>query len=41
MTKLHGLGISTHTLTWSVTPRDIDPKTYTPISTHTLTWSVT
>ena len=33
--------ISTHTLTWSVTPVFIDTEGSTKISTHTLTWSVT
>ena len=35
------LAISTHTLTWSVTPLFIDTEGSTKISTHTLTWSVT
>ena len=35
------IGISTHTLTWSVTYLKIDTKRPTKISTHTLTWSVT
>ena len=34
-------GISTHTLTWSVTNSVIAFRTITLISTHTLTWSVT
>ena len=34
-------GISTHTLTWSVTYSLILPIAYLKISTHTLTWSVT
>ena len=34
-------GISTHTLTWSVTTVDIDNSIIIGISTHTLTWSVT
>ena len=34
-------GISTHTLTWSVTPlAPLQPR-HNKISTHTLTWSVT
>ena len=33
--------ISTHTLTWSVTPRDVAHFANLKISTHTLTWSVT
>ena len=39
--KVGLIGISTHTLTWSVTepPREITP--IVGISTHTLTWSVT
>ena len=34
-------GISTHTLTWSVTEQGLICKSVTCISTHTLTWSVT
>ena len=34
-------GISTHTLTWSVTSVCIPQITARSISTHTLTWSVT
>ena len=34
-------GISTHTLTWSVTPQERSPEECFWISTHTLTWSVT
>ena len=34
-------GISTHTLTWSVTGRSNRHFQTTKISTHTLTWSVT
>ena len=34
-------GISTHTLTWSVTHWLIDIALALQISTHTLTWSVT
>ena len=34
-------GISTHTLTWSVTGLKINNGSGTFISTHTLTWSVT
>ena len=33
--------ISTHTLTWSVTPFPLPLRPLYPISTHTLTWSVT
>ena len=33
--------ISTHTLTWSVTPNNYTDKIDLNISTHTLTWSVT
>ena len=33
--------ISTHTLTWSVTPSPAPQTCGAPISTHTLTWSVT
>ena len=33
--------ISTHTLTWSVTPQTIAQSYNHCISTHTLTWSVT
>ena len=33
--------ISTHTLTWSVTPLTAETKPFKMISTHTLTWSVT
>ena len=33
--------ISTHTLTWSVTPIDCYTLGNLSISTHTLTWSVT
>ena len=33
--------ISTHTLTWSVTPNNYTDKINLNISTHTLTWSVT
>ena len=40
-TEIWGTGISTHTLTWSVT-EFFDNEMYIPkISTHTLTWSVT
>ena len=39
LTKL--AGISTHTLTWSVTAADSQPLFAVCISTHTLTWSVT
>ncbi len=36
-----GMGISTHTLTWSVT-KGVPETIYSKIiSTHTLTWSVT
>ena len=35
------IGISTHTLTWSVTPNTAEVRQFKPISTHTLTWSVT
>ena len=35
------LVISTHTLTWSVTPQSVAEGDYHGISTHTLTWSVT
>ena len=35
------IGISTHTLTWSVTTSFISPPRLSKISTHTLTWSVT
>ena len=35
------LYISTHTLTWSVTPVSIGSENLFNISTHTLTWSVT
>ena len=39
---LHPLSeISTHTLTWSVTPNAAEVRQLKPISTHTLTWSVT
>ena len=34
-------GISTHTLTWSVTFPSMKSTNRMPISTHTLTWSVT
>ena len=34
-------GISTHTLTWSVTNRFVHIISRKGISTHTLTWSVT
>ena len=34
-------GISTHTLTWSVTERRVKIIENKVISTHTLTWSVT
>ena len=34
-------GISTHTLTWSVTGRVLKCPDSMNISTHTLTWSVT
>ena len=34
-------GISTHTLTWSVTSGFFSAETLKIISTHTLTWSVT
>ena len=34
-------GISTHTLTWSVTLRGVSVHIHSSISTHTLTWSVT
>ena len=34
-------GISTHTLTWSVTPPIMRKNASRAISTHTLTWSVT
>ena len=34
-------GISTHTLTWSVTNAAEIPLKAVKISTHTLTWSVT
>ena len=34
-------GISTHTLTWSVTLEDVGNAVGVSISTHTLTWSVT
>ena len=34
-------GISTHTLTWSVTKDYIEDSALVAISTHTLTWSVT
>ena len=34
-------GISTHTLTWSVTKVDENGNVVANISTHTLTWSVT
>ena len=37
----HGLKISTHTLTWSVTLSVQRWSVYRVISTHTLTWSVT
>ena len=33
--------ISTHTLTWSVTPASCLKGSQSSISTHTLTWSVT
>ena len=33
--------ISTHTLTWSVTPAKFANEAQSTISTHTLTWSVT
>ena len=33
--------ISTHTLTWSVTPAKVFNAVLSGISTHTLTWSVT
>ena len=36
-----GTGISTHTLTWSVTGLATTPRVSWQISTHTLTWSVT
>ena len=36
-----GEGISTHTLTWSVTLADFLWNADETISTHTLTWSVT
>ena len=40
--KLHPLqGISTHTLTWSVTVTPEESRDLVNISTHTLTWSVT
>ena len=35
------IGISTHTLTWSVTIAFDDYEMEIGISTHTLTWSVT
>ena len=35
------IGISTHTLTWSVTTVSFVIPFGLPISTHTLTWSVT
>ena len=35
------VSISTHTLTWSVTPNAAEVRQLKPISTHTLTWSVT
>ena len=35
------MGISTHTLTWSVTEKSQELATNFWISTHTLTWSVT
>ena len=35
------IAISTHTLTWSVTPFKMPLRIFAPISTHTLTWSVT
>ena len=35
------IGISTHTLTWSVTPVLAVVVPVVEISTHTLTWSVT
>ena len=41
MTDSGEIGISTHTLTWSVTSLGEDDITATLISTHTLTWSVT
>ena len=34
-------GISTHTLTWSVTKANLPVVEERYISTHTLTWSVT
>ena len=34
-------GISTHTLTWSVTVNPAERAKISLISTHTLTWSVT
>ena len=34
-------GISTHTLTWSVTQKTAERNDGIDISTHTLTWSVT
>ena len=37
----HKAGISTHTLTWSVTVYINQANGIKPISTHTLTWSVT
>ena len=37
----HGLKISTHTLTWSVTQSETKAIRKKTISTHTLTWSVT
>ena len=39
--KLNQNSISTHTLTWSVTPFWKLLRSTTGISTHTLTWSVT
>ena len=36
-----GTGISTHTLTWSVTHTILNKLQNMKISTHTLTWSVT
>ena len=41
LASLNQLGISTHTLTWSVTVYYSIIKEYYDISTHTLTWSVT
>ena len=39
--KLVQAGISTHTLTWSVTAAETSQYSSFVISTHTLTWSVT